>query len=108
MEVVRRIRRQDRCAHRVTVTVQSTGVERVVCEACGHVSVQFLSGLTGEVDRDRFARPVEREGKHQRAEAEPDEQLLVDVFPDARPSLPVARAPRAAIWDNQGPTATDN
>ncbi|HVR80252.1 MAG TPA: hypothetical protein VMS99_17915 [Acidimicrobiia bacterium] len=37
----------------------------MVCESCGHVSVHFVSDLAGEVERDRFARPVERvEGKH--------------------------------------------
>jgi hypothetical protein len=80
MDVLRRIRRQDRCAHRVTLTVQSAGIERVVCEACGHVSVHFLSGLSGEVDRDRFARPIEREGKHARPEEEADQEPLVELF----------------------------
>lgn len=65
MRVQRRLRRQDKCAHRSTVSVQSSGVERVVCESCGHVSVHFVADLAGEVERDRFARPVERvEGKH--------------------------------------------
>ncbi len=65
MRVRRRNRRQDKCAHRSTVSVHSSGVERAVCESCGHVSVQFVSDLAGEVERDRFARPVERvEGKH--------------------------------------------
>lgn len=82
MDVLRRMRRQDKCAHSVSVTVQSTGIERVVCEACGHVSVHFLSGLTGELDRDRFARPIEREGRHQRAGEESEEQPLVDALAD--------------------------
>ena len=65
MRVRRLLRRQDRCAHRSTVSVRSSGVQRVVCESCGHVSVRFLSDLAGEPERDRFARPIERvEGKH--------------------------------------------
>lgn len=65
MRVLRRHRRQTNCQHRKTVSVQSSGVERVVCELCGHVSVQFLSDLAGEVERTRFARQVERvEGRH--------------------------------------------
>ena len=65
MRVLRRHRRQTNCQHRKTVSFQSSGVERVVCELCGHVSVQFLSDLAGEVERTRFARQVERvEGRH--------------------------------------------
>jgi hypothetical protein len=103
MDVLRRIRRQDRCVHKVTMTVQSLGIERVVCEACGHVSVHFLSDLTGERDRDRFARPVEREGKHARAEDELTEEPLVEVFSDRPRSGPVVRNPAAPLWDEPGP-----
>jgi hypothetical protein len=85
MDVLRRIRRQDRCAHRVTVKVQTSGIEREVCEACGHVSVRVVAGLSGDLDRDRFARPIEREGKHARVEPEPDPEPLVDVFSEATP-----------------------
>jgi hypothetical protein len=77
MRVQRRLRRQGKCAHRSTVSVQSSGVERVVCETCGHVSVHFVADLAGEVERDRFARPVERvEGKH----LVPDIGLFDDEF----------------------------
>ncbi len=62
MRVLSRKWRQRRCSHRVTVSVRSTGVERVVCEECGHVSVHFLSDLDGEVERTSFARPSDREG----------------------------------------------
>ena len=98
MDVLRRMRRQDRCAHSVSVTVQSTGIERVVCEACGHVSVHFLSGLTGEVDRDRFARPIEREGRHQRADEESDEELLVDTLTDSPVPGQNARLSSVSRW----------
>jgi len=64
MRVLRRHRRQAKCPHRATVSVQSAGIERVVCESCGHVSVHFLTGLAGEVDRTRFARPVEKDEGH--------------------------------------------
>jgi hypothetical protein len=94
MDVLRRLRRQERCAHAVTVSVQTAGFERVVCEACGHVSVHFLSDLTGEVDRDRFARPIEREGKHQREDGEEEAEALVDVYADG----PVVRSPHASLW----------
>jgi hypothetical protein len=55
-----RLRRQDNCPHRVTVAVRSGGIERRVCESCGHVGVHFLADLSGEVERTSFARSVER------------------------------------------------
>lgn len=60
MRVWSRAWRQSRCPHPVTVSVCSTGVERVVCEVCGHVSVHFLSDVGNELDRSRFARQGER------------------------------------------------
>lgn len=66
MRVWSRAWRQSRCRHSVTVSVGSTGVERVVCEACGHVSVHFLSDMDSEVDRARFARPGERDLERRR------------------------------------------
>jgi hypothetical protein len=99
MDVLRRIRRQDRCAHRVTVKVQASGIEREVCEACGHVSVHFVSGLSGEVDRDRFARPIEREGKHERNDPDAETEPLVDVLSDT--SAPT-RGPR--WWEDREQT----
>lgn len=65
MRARRRHRRQNNCPHRVTVAVRSGGIERRVCESCGHVGVHFLADLSGEVERTSFARPVERgEGVH--------------------------------------------
>ncbi|GEM_PF-3348803 len=98
MDVLRRIRRQDRCAHTVTVAVQSSGIERVVCEACGHVSVHFIASLSGAVDRDRFARAIEREGKHVRPEDEHEDEPLVQVFADAPAQETTARSRSASWW----------
>lgn len=58
---VRRIMRArpDRCAHESKVSVMVTGLERTVCEDCGAVSFTSRSELTGEVARDRFARPAD-------------------------------------------------
>ncbi len=65
MRARRRHRRQRNCPHRVTVAVRSGGIERQVCESCGHVGVRFLADLSGDVERTRFARPIERgEGAH--------------------------------------------
>jgi hypothetical protein len=53
-----------RCGHHDTITVVHSGLERVVCEACGLVSVRYESELTGERDRLSFARPAdERESQ---------------------------------------------
>ena len=60
MRVLSRTWRQSRCPHRVTVSVQTMGFERVVCEACGHVSVRVPEDVEThdtEVDRAIFARP---------------------------------------------------
>ncbi len=35
------------------------GLERTVCNACGHVSFASLGELTGSVERRRFARPAD-------------------------------------------------
>lgn len=50
---------QSKCAHRETVVVLSTGVQRTVCETCGFVSFSFLNESTTEVERERFARTVD-------------------------------------------------
>lgn len=58
----RRIRlARAQCAHSSTLTVRNSGIERSVCEACGHVSFQALEGLSGKADRRKFEREVESE-----------------------------------------------
>lgn len=34
-------RRRSRCRHPETIEVRSTGMVRIVCEGCGHVSFAF-------------------------------------------------------------------
>lgn len=48
------------CDHPTTVTVRNSGIERTVCETCGHVSFQSLESLSGTADRRRFERAIER------------------------------------------------
>jgi hypothetical protein len=49
------------CDHAHTVTVRNAGIERSVCETCGHVSFRAEEGLSGNVERRKFEREVERE-----------------------------------------------
>lgn len=48
------------CTHSETVTIRHAGIERTVCEGCGHVSLRALESLSGRLDRNRFERRVER------------------------------------------------
>lgn len=48
------------CEHPNTVTVRNSGIERTVCEACGHMSFRGLDGLSGKARRSQFERDVER------------------------------------------------
>lgn len=48
------------CEHAETVTVRNAGIERTVCETCGHVSLKGLEGLSGTVSRSQFERASEK------------------------------------------------
>lgn len=48
------------CDHIDTVIVRNGGIERTVCETCGHVSFRGLDGLSGTASRDQFEREGER------------------------------------------------
>lgn len=48
------------CEHLDTVTVRNSGIERTVCETCGHVSFKGLEELSGSVKRSQFERASER------------------------------------------------
>jgi len=64
MRVLSRKLRQSRCRHRTTVSIQTLGFERLVCESCGHVDVRVPDdGETAEVEIERavFARPSDIE-----------------------------------------------
>jgi hypothetical protein len=51
--------RTGQCSHESTLSVAAAGVERSICENCGHISVAFLSEMSGPVYRSRFARPAD-------------------------------------------------
>lgn len=78
IEIAIRSTRRDAkaCTHTATLSTISSGVERAVCEECGHLSIRFHRSLTGPVDRDWFARPAD--------DVEELEWTRVDVSPLAR------------------------
>lgn len=51
--------RPDGCPHETALTVAAAGVERSICETCGHIGVRFLSEMEGPIFRNRFARPAD-------------------------------------------------
>jgi hypothetical protein len=61
LAVRHRIRPGD-CSHYTVLTVYAAGVERSICETCGHISVTFSSEISGPVTRDHFARPADLAG----------------------------------------------
>lgn len=48
------------CEHVNTVSVRNAGIERTVCEICGHVSLKGLDGISGTVSRSQFERASEK------------------------------------------------
>lgn len=44
------------CSHKLTVSVISDGLERVICEECGHVSIRYESMISGDIRRSQFKR----------------------------------------------------
>lgn len=49
-----------KCDHLDVIEVRTGALRRDVCEACGHVSIEFLHGLSGNADRRRFERAIEK------------------------------------------------
>lgn len=49
-----------KCEHTATITVSNAGIERTVCETCGHVSINAHEGLSGSAKRSQFERDTER------------------------------------------------
>jgi hypothetical protein len=51
--------RTGQCLHDSALSVAAAGVERSICENCGHISVAFITEMSGPVYRSRFARPAD-------------------------------------------------
>ena len=47
------------CAHSETLTTITAGIERSVCETCGHLSMQYVSEFCSPVERETFARQID-------------------------------------------------
>ncbi len=55
----KRSRQLEECLHAETISTTTAGLERIVCEACGHLSFRFPEASIGPVDRERFIRPAD-------------------------------------------------
>lgn len=55
-----------RCTHTRTLSVISEGLERVICEQCGDVTIRYESMISGDVSRSQFARKAD--AHHRRSE----------------------------------------
>ena len=47
------------CSHQSTVTVITGGLERVICEDCGDVTIRYESMISGDLDRSMFSRDAD-------------------------------------------------
>jgi len=47
------------CTHSRILSVSSAGLDRGICEACGHVSVNFTANMVGEISRTAFSRDAD-------------------------------------------------
>jgi hypothetical protein len=52
--------RRGECEHAQTVTVISDGLERVICETCGQVTLRYESMISGDIQRSQFSRLADR------------------------------------------------
>ena len=68
------------CPHTETLTTATAGLERIVCETCGHLSFNFPEVLSGPVHRRWFARPADRI-QEPKIVYEPDQNWLTQYSP---------------------------
>ena len=68
------------CPHTETLITATAGLERIVCETCGHLSFNFPEVLSGPVHRRWFARPADRV-EEARVVHEPDDDWLTQYTP---------------------------
>lgn len=51
--------RPGECAHETVISVSTAGIQRCICETCGHISVSFEPVVSGPATRGHFARPAD-------------------------------------------------
>lgn len=57
--MVRTHPRPRNCSHEPTVNVITNGIERVICEMCGYVSIRYESTISRDIDRSQFRRKAD-------------------------------------------------
>ena len=77
-------RQRDYCQHTETVSILTADIVRVVCKSCRYVSFRFLSGLSGEVNRSRFARTSEHRGAGSAQEKPPLRRIVAQLAAQER------------------------
>jgi len=50
------------CSHRITLSVIAGGVEAVICEDCGNVTIRYESLIAGDISRAQFSRKADTQG----------------------------------------------
>ena len=83
------------CEHEATLSTITAGIERTVCEACGHLTMRHVAVACSPVDRATFAREIDE--KHAEADA-----AIIDLTEatttSVHPFAPVVEAaPRTGI-----------
>jgi len=53
-------RKPETCQHTETITVNTVGLQRAICETCGHVSIRSIDDIYGQVSRTAFARDADQ------------------------------------------------
>lgn len=53
-------RNPETCSHAETITVNTVGLQRAICETCGHVSIRSIDDIYGQVSRTAFAREADQ------------------------------------------------
>ena len=64
-------RRTTTCSHQSTVSVVTGGLERVICEYCGDVTVRYESMISGDINRLQFSRKAEKTAAKTGAHSQP-------------------------------------
>jgi hypothetical protein len=76
----KRARQLTDCPHTETLTTTTSGVQRIVCESCGHLSFRFPEALSGPIHRRWFARPADYVEPPKPVD-EPDDHWLEQYMP---------------------------